>query len=512
GIVVEAEGRYAFVNPAFVRMLGAASPEELLGRRILDTVPPQDQPAVAEAMRRVGVDRSPVTSFRHRMLGVDWRVFTVEVSAAPIEFQGKRASQAFIRDVTEREEALAARRQAEEFARTVIDAMPLGVYTWVLEPDGRLVLTGANPAADRIAGARHAERIGKAFEEVLPMLAGTGLDAIYARIATEGGSWEQQDFAALAPDGRTRYFDLHAFGTGKGTLAVAFQDTTESVQAQQELAAYRERLEAAVEERTAELTETNLALEQATRAKSAFLANMSHELRTPLNSIIGFSSVLSQGMAGPLNEEQERQVGMINRAGRQLLSLVGDVLDLEKIESGRIEVSVSEFALPPFVRQLAESVRPMTAEKGLRLEVSAAKAPAVMRGDRHRIQQVVLNFLSNAIKYTESGFVDLNVSATDDGTVVFRVSDSGIGIAPEDLDRVFDEFRQLPAIASAKNPGSGLGLSIARHLAELMGGRIEVESQSGRGSTFTLVVPQAPPQSPPQTRPDAPPRDRQSGA
>ena len=265
-------------------------------------------------------------------------------------------------------------------------------------------------------------------------------------------------------------------------VVVSCTDVTERRRADAELQEYRDGLEELVRQRTAEL-------EEASRAKSQFLASMSHELRTPLNSIIGFTGIMLQGLTGEFTSEQRAQLEMVNRAGRQLLRLVSDVLDLERIEAGRVELDLEDVDVPKLATALAETIRPMSEDVGLTVNLDLENAPARVRTDRAKLEQILLNFLSNAVKYTESGSISLIVASRADGSVAFSVRDTGIGIAPEDQVSVFEEFRQLPAHRGAKHPGSGLGLSISRQLAELLGARIDLESASGTGSAFTLVLP-----------------------
>ncbi len=272
-------------------------------------------------------------------------------------------------------------------------------------------------------------------------------------------------------------------------VVISFTDVTARRQAEADLRSYKEGLERIIEERTRELTESNKALEEASRAKSQFLASMSHELRTPLNSIIGFSGIMLQGLTGELTSEQRAQLEMVNRAGRQLLGLVSDVLDLERIEAGRVELELEDVDVRRLAVALADTIRPLAQDVGLSVELDLESAPVSVHTDRSKLEQILLNFLSNSVKYTEVGGITLSVATRDDGTVAFAVRDTGIGIAAQDQASVFQEFRQLPAHRSAKHPGSGLGLAISTQLAEVIEGRIELESTPGEGSTFTLVLP-----------------------
>lgn len=257
-------------------------------------------------------------------------------------------------------------------------------------------------------------------------------------------------------------------------------------------------LEAKVADRTAELTETAERAEAADRLKSAFLATMSHELRTPLNSIIGFTGIIAQGLAGPLTDEQAKQLGMVQASARHLLALINDVLDISKIEAGQLVTASEPFDLADAITTVADTVGPLAEAKGLELVVPA-HAPAdtaSMVGDQRRVQQILLNLLANAIKFTDAGTVTLeleHLSASDSpldvASVRMSVTDTGIGIAPEDLTQLFRPFHQVDTGLARERDGTGLGLAICHRLTTLMGGTIDAHSTPGRGSTFVVVLP-----------------------
>ena len=229
-------------------------------------------------------------------------------------------------------------------------------------------------------------------------------------------------------------------------------------------------------------------LEAASRHKSEFLANMSHELRTPLNAIIGFSEVLSERMFGEINEKQAEYLGDILQSGRHLLSLINDILDLSKIEAGRMELEVSEFDLPGAIENTITLVRERAVRRGITLGRVIDERLGSIRADERKVKQVLLNLLSNALKFTpEGGKIDVR-AAVNDGVAEISVMDSGIGISPEDQEAVFEEFRQV-GTASKKIEGTGLGLAISRKFIELHGGRICVSSKVGSGSTFSFTLP-----------------------
>nr|MDA3936427.1 ATP-binding protein [Actinomycetota bacterium] len=252
-------------------------------------------------------------------------------------------------------------------------------------------------------------------------------------------------------------------------------------------------LEERVRRRTEDLDHANSRLEAANHAKSEFLASMSHELRTPLNSIIGFSGIMLDGMAGEISEEQERQLGMIQASGKRLLALVNDILDLSKIEAEAIRVELHKTNVIQICSDAVEQVRPQADAKGIELLFTPCAKECSHRGlvmiDRAKLTQIVLNLLSNAIKFTESGSVELRIDCAGEQTMSIKVTDTGVGIDNDALERIFGEFEQIPAEDEAKPQGTGLGLSISRRLAHLLGGELTAKSTPGSGSEFTLGLP-----------------------
>jgi len=260
---------------------------------------------------------------------------------------------------------------------------------------------------------------------------------------------------------------------------------------EQEIAARNRELTEALEQNARllrELEEKSTQLEVASRHKSEFLANMSHELRTPLNAIIGFSEVLLERMFGELNAKQEEYLRDIFASGHHLLSLINDILDLSKVEAGRMELELADFDLGEALTSAATLVRERAGRKEIALHVTVDARLGQVRVDERKIRQVLLNLLSNAIKFTpERGRIEVRAVPAD-GVAQVSVTDTGVGIAPEDQETVFEEFRQVGA-SSAKQEGTGLGLALCRKLVELHGGKIWIESQVGVGSTFTFTIP-----------------------
>ena len=238
-----------------------------------------------------------------------------------------------------------------------------------------------------------------------------------------------------------------------------------------------------------EIEDKSKQIEAANRHKSEFLANMSHELRTPLNAIIGFSEVLGERMFGELNEKQAEYTEDILSSGRHLLSLINEILDLSKVEAGRMELELATFDLPLAIDNARTFVRERATKHGINLDVTVDERLGDFVGDERKFKQILLNLLSNAVKFTpEGGRIGIKARQAD-GSVEIAVSDTGIGIAPEDQARIFEEFRQVGGDYAHKVEGTGLGLTLAKKFVELHGGKIWVESEVGKGSTFTFTLP-----------------------
>ena len=238
-----------------------------------------------------------------------------------------------------------------------------------------------------------------------------------------------------------------------------------------------------------EIQETSRQLEIANKHKSEFLANMSHELRTPMNAIIGFSEVMLGGMTGPMADKQKEFTKDIRDSGKHLLGLINDILDLAKIEAGRMELDVARFNLASAMDNALTLVRGRAERHGIQLESVVDPKVGEYDGDERKFKQIMLNLLTNAVKFTPEGGTVTMAAHRLDGSYVFSVKDTGIGIAAEDQEKVFEEFRQVGTDYARKAGGTGLGLTLTRRLVELHGGKIRLESELGKGSTFTFNLP-----------------------
>jgi len=274
-----------------------------------------------------------------------------------------------------------------------------------------------------------------------------------------------------------------------GELGQAFNEMVE------QLKLYHDHLEKMVKERTSELREKTIEVEQANihlreidRLKSIFLSSMSHELRTPLNSIIGFTGIILQGMSGKVNKKQRKQLTMVKNSSNHLLSLINDILDISKIEAGKVELSLEEFSLDDVVREVVENFSTAASEKGLEL-LTEMPQEIMLFSDRRRMSQVLMNLVSNAIKFTDRGSIKIADKIPEDNNLEIRVIDTGGGIKQEDMDKLFKPFQQIDVSLNNKHEGTGLGLYLTKILVTLMGGDISVKSEYGRGSEFTLTIP-----------------------
>jgi PAS domain S-box-containing protein len=371
-------------------------------------------------------------------------------------------------------------RQSQQQLAAAQEMAHLGSWNWDITSDG---VTWSQELY-RIFGLRPGEFIPN-FENYLARV--HPADRERARQVIEEALQSHQPFRIeerlVRPDGSLRVIESRgevktdAQGQPLAMAGICL-DITERKQAEQALRARNEELRIATEQAQA-----------ADRLKSAFLATMSHELRTPLNAILGFTGIILQGLAGPLTAEQRNQLGMVRVSGQHLLALINDVLDLSKIEAGEMKVSLAPFDLRAAIEKTAATVRPLADEKGLALRVAIAPAVGTLTSDQRRVEQILLNLLNNAIKFTSQGEVALTAEA--DGTLVrLRITDTGMGIKPEDLLILFKPFQQLDSSTTRQFEGTGLGLAICQRLAGLLGGTIQVESEWGKGSAFTVTLPQ----------------------
>ena len=492
-----------FVNAALVTMFGFPGATVLEGMSAIDLIAPESRAMVERnTAGRIAGTITGNTDYEVTLLRADGTSFPGRLVVGTVEMRGEMLTVTHITDVTDaarREDAL---RQSERKFSTAFRTSPDAVNINRLR-DG--LYLDCNQGFLDLLGYERDEVVGKTSAELsiwndpadrqrlVEGLSSTGLvESLEADFRAKSGTIVRALMSA-------RVVELD----GEPCILSVTRDLTERLRAD---AAIREsenryrllsaQLEERVAMRTSELAQTvadlaaaNDELAAAAAAKSEFLASMSHELRTPLNSIIGFSGALLQGLAGEMNPEQSRQLGMVYTSGKHLLELINQVLEFSRIEGGQMPLHIETVDLASVVARVLGTIEPLASQGGLELVVDMDEcADPRIRSDAVRLEQILLNLLGNAVKFSDGGSVELAVRC-DGLCAEFAVTDSGIGIPPEALPHVFEDFFQAPDARAGKHEGTGLGLAVSRRLAEALSGSLTAVSEPGVGSTFTLIVP-----------------------
>jgi PAS domain S-box-containing protein len=486
------QGRIISWNPGARAMFGYEE-SEIIGQHVAVLSPPERAHEASAVLGGIIGDKR-VRQFETVRLRKDGTRVPVAISFSPVckPRRGGLVStevvgvSAIMHDITERKKAEALAEREARFAAQLTEATPGILYFY--DESGRLLRWNRNferitgYSAEEIAQMRPLDffdererpRVGKRIAEVFSR----GESSVEATIVSKDG--RPTPFVLT---GRRVMFDERPCLIGVG------MDITERKEAEARLRELNEQLELKVLDRTRALEAARERAEAADRLKSSFLATMSHELRTPLNSIIGFTGIVLQELAGPLTPEQTKQLGMVRDSARRLLALINDVLDISKIEAGQLELRLAAFDVRASIERLVELVRPLADKKGLSLQVELHGELAPFVSDQRRVEQILLNLLNNAIKFTDRGSVTLCAELMAPSRLLVRVVDSGIGIDEQNLPQLFQPFRQLDSGLERQHEGTGLGLAICRRLTERLGGAIRVESRAGQGSVFTVELP-----------------------
>ncbi|MBV8425229.1 MAG: PAS domain-containing sensor histidine kinase [Candidatus Eremiobacteraeota bacterium] len=377
--------------------------------------------------------------------------------------------------MTEPEEILLALGGEETF-RGLLESAPDAMV--IVDAKGRITLVNAQ--TERLFGFDRRDLIGKPIEMLIPE-------------RFRGGHVAHRDNYAHDPHIRPMGAGLELFGRRKdgsefpvGIMLSPINTMTGKLV----VSAIRDITDVKLVEQA--LQSKNEALEEANLAKDRFLAGMSHELRTPLNAIIGFTGTLLMKLPGPLTAEQEEQLRVVQSSARHLLSLINDVLDLAKVQSGTVEVHFEPVDVAQLLAELSAGLRQTAQQKGLHFRLSLPQQQLTITTDKRALQQILTNLIGNAIKYTPAGLLHVTAAqAPRDGRryVAFTVEDSGVGISPEDQRRIFEPFEQVDTSSTRRFEGVGLGLFLSNRLAKILGGELSVVSAPGEGSTFTLMLP-----------------------
>ena len=394
--------------------------------------------------------------------------FPVEISLSPLDTQEGTLVMSAVRDISDR-------KKAEQKFRGLLESAPDAMV--IVDRDGRIALV--NSQTEKLFGFERHELLGRTIEMLVP-------ERMQGRHPGHRSGFFSE------PRTRSMGAGFELFGRRKDGSEFPVEISLSPMETEEGMlvsGAIRDITERKQIERA--LSEKNIELQNAAEAKDRFLANMSHELRTPLNAIIGFTGTLLMRLPGPLTADQEKQLTTIQGSAHHLLALINDLLDVAKIESGKVELHPEATSCGEVLDELAGTMRLLAEKKGLAFDLCLPAGDIVIRTDRRALKQVLINLANNAIKYTDAGTISVTLGrAEQDGrrVVQFHVRDTGVGIRREDQTRLFQAFTQLDSSSTRRYEGTGLGLHLSQQLAMLLGGRITLHSDFGAGSTFTLTL------------------------
>jgi PAS domain S-box-containing protein len=494
------EGKFLRWNHNFQTITGYTN-KEISKMHPLDFFAPEEKAGIAEKIAEV---------FTHGQAFVEAGLLAKNGQKTPYLFTGRNVTFKGIDclvgmgiDISERKNAESKLDQSEQKYRELVESANSIILRW----NAQGCVTFLNSFGQQFFGYKSEEIIGQhVIGTIVPVTdsAGRDLQDLMQKICLDTRVFEQNVNENMRRNGErvwiswTNKVVLDTQGQVLEILSIG-NDITQRLQAEKEIRELNASLEKRVAERTEELQSALVRAEAADKIKSAFLATMSHELRTPLNSIIGFTGIILQGMAGPLNPEQSKQLGMVRGSAKHLLELINDVLDISKIEAGQLEVRSEAFNLIALIERVVSLLSPIAEKKGLLLRTSITNDLGNIVSDRRRLEQILINLVNNAIKFTEKGGVTITAELLTSYKikpdsvaapfVKLSVADTGIGIKPEDLALLFQPFRQLDSGLSRMHEGTGLGLAICRRLLELMGGQITANSSWSNGSEFIVLLP-----------------------
>lgn len=488
------DGTLIDVNEAYAKIIGRTV-EETLYLTYWEITPEEyrdEELKQLELLYRYGKYGPYEKHYIHK----DGHLVPVRLQGILIEINGENFIWSSVEDITELKKSQEALIESEKKYREVLD----NAYSVIL----RMTLDGKinfiNKFGEKFFGFSADELIGNSIVgTIVPETENTGRNQreLIDSILKNPDNFEHHINENIKKNGQRVWifwvnkaiYDKH--GKPKELLCIG-SDITELKKAQQELEKYKEHLEELVSERTNELEEANEKLKELDRLKSMFIASMSHELRTPLNSIIGFSSILHDEWLGPLNDEQKLNIATINRAGKHLLALINDIIDISKIEAGYVDIFYEEFELDDLISEAIKLFEGEIEKKGLNLIVNSSSIRLFT--DRRRLFQCIVNLLSNAVKFTDRGLIKIDSKLVDNDSQLVQISveDTGIGIKEQDLNKLFKPFQRIEIPGKTKIPGTGLGLYLTKKIvAEILKGDIILMSKYGEGSKVIIKIPKS---------------------
>jgi PAS domain S-box-containing protein len=464
-------GVYTYVSPKVKELLGYEV-SEVLGRTPFDLVPEEEAERISQLFKEKVMKKEPLCGLENTNRHKKGHLVILETNGIPIfdedgQLKGYRGID---RDITERKRMDAELRATSLYTRNLIEASLDPLVT--ISPEGKI--TDVNKTTEQVTGVSRERLIGSDFVDYFtePEKARAGYKQVFSQSVVK-----DYPLTIRHVSGRTTDVLYNASvykneaGEVQGVFAAA-RDITERKKAEEELKAAKEAAEAA------------------NRAKSEFLANMSHEIRTPLNGILGFSEILQQE---ELTVQQREYLNIISNSGKNLLAVIEDILDFSRIEAGKLNTEIIECSLEEILAGMDSLLRPLATKKGLEFDIfPSSELPRTIKTDPLRVRQCLINLVSNAIKFTDSGHVYVKISLeneVDRPVVRFDVEDTGIGVSPDKQEMIFKYFSQADSSTTRKYGGTGLGLAITKRLAHILGGNLQVQSEPGQGSVFSLLIP-----------------------
>ncbi|MCX6012703.1 MAG: PAS domain S-box protein [Chloroflexi bacterium] len=472
----EIEG-FLYVNKALLDIWGYSSLEELNAVPFKKRYTEKSCEVLRNWINRRDRHEPVTDDLEVRIITKSGEIRDLHIFRREILWNGKSQSIVIYHDITERKMASEQLRNSAMLWQSTFDAISDAIC--LLDIDNRILR--CNKSMIDITGKPEEEIQGKSCWKVVHGSETHVKDCPFDRMKHT----LQKETTVIEQD--SRYLEVVAFPQFDESEKLMggvhiISDITERKLAEKEIENKNDQLL----QKTKELENANIHLQDVDRLKSIFLASMSHELRTPLNSIIGFTGILLQGLVGELNEEQKRQLNIVQGSSTHLLSLINDVLDLSKLEAGKIELTLEEFSFDSLIKEVLDIFIPMINMKRLNLANSYPKG-IKLHSDQRRIKQVLINLLSNAVKFTDKGSITVKAELKD-GYLEIGVKDTGIGISKENINRLFQPFQQVDIALTKKHEGTGLGLYLSKKLANFMGGDITVKSEFGKGSEFVYTI------------------------
>lgn len=482
------DGRFIDINKGFTNITGYKS-KETFGKSALELnlwLNPEQREEYLKILKKQG----EIHNYEFDLLKKTGEIVTCLLSSQVVELSGEKCDISVVKNISDRKKAEKELTEQHNLLKALINTLPEVIY--VKNTEHKFIL--GNKAFSHRYGVEIPEKLYGLTDFDLGSYEDARKNHDFEEKLLQSGKSQLKKIDIEKDEfNNKKWFNNSKipFTDNEGKiigLVGVVQDITEIKLAEEKLRKAHDELEEKVADRTRELAEANVRLQELDKLKSMFLASMSHELRTPLNSIIGFTGLLLMGMTGELNEEQKKQLNLVKNSANHLLSLINDILDISKIESGKIDLLIEEFEIFEIVDNVAATVSTLAKDKGLELKVECPQG-IKLKSDKRRAKQILMNLVSNAVKFTEQGIVNISVEKLNSENLKITVADTGIGIKEEDINKLFLPFQQVDMSSTKKHEGTGLGLHLCKKLTALLHGDISLKSEYGKGSEFKIILP-----------------------